>query len=69
MATFKADCTIVFKTSNRSNARTKMKTFRNRSVDSIMSAKKLPGIPEKAIILEIGFGERFVADYKKKYKL
>jgi hypothetical protein len=65
----KTDCTIVFKTSNRSNSRTKIKTFRNRTIDSILTAKKLPGIPEKAVILEMGFGKRFVADYKKKYKL
>lgn len=65
---YKADCTIVFKTSNRSNARTKMKTFRKRTVDSMLS-KKLPGIPEKAVILEMGFGSQFAEQYKQKYKL
>jgi len=65
---FKADCTIVFKTSNRSNARTKIKTFRNRTIDSMLT-KKLTGIPEKAIILEIGFGSELAERYKKKYKL
>jgi hypothetical protein len=38
---------MVFKTSNRSNAKTKIKVF-NKNIDYILSAKKLPGIPEKA---------------------
>ena len=36
---------VVFKTSNRSNANTKMKTYRNKSIDDILNAKKLVGIP------------------------
>jgi hypothetical protein len=66
---FKAPVAIVFKTSNRSNARTKIKTYRKKSVDDILSAKKLTGIPEKAIILELGFGTVFEQQYRKKYKL
>lgn len=65
---YKADCTIVFKTSNRSNARTKIKTFRNRDVDSMLT-KKLPGVPDNAVIIEMGFGTRFEEEYKRKYKL
>ena len=65
---YKADCTIVFKTSNRSNARTKMKTFRNRTVDSMLSTK-LPGVPDNAVIIEMGFGSQFAEQYKRKYKL
>jgi len=49
---------IVFKTSNRSNARTKIKTFRNKCIDDILKQKKIIGIPENAIILEIGMGKR-----------
>ena len=52
---------VTFKTSNRSNARTKQKVIRNRNVDEVLDVKtKIPGIPEKAIILEIGLGKSFI---------
>ena len=60
---------IVFKTSNRSNANTKMKTYRNKSIDDILDAAKLVGIPDKAVILEIGMGEQLEQQYRKKYNL
>jgi hypothetical protein len=60
---------VVFKTSNRSNANTKMKTYRNKSIDDILDAKKLVGIPDKAVILEIGMGEQLEKQYRKKYNL
>ena len=59
---------VVFKTSNRSNARTKIKVI-NKNVDYVISAKKLPGIPEKAEWLEIGIGRSLIEQYKKKYNL
>jgi hypothetical protein len=61
--------TIVFKTSNRSNAKTKIKTFRNKSIDDILDAKRIIGIPETAVILELGMGEYLEQQYRKKYKL
>ena len=52
---------VTFKTSNRSNARVKQKVIRNKNVDEILDVKtKIPGIPEKAIILEIGLGKSFI---------
>ena len=60
--------TIVFKTSNRSNAKVKMKTFKNRTIDQVLM-DKLPGVPESAKILEIGVGESFIKKYASKYKL
>ena len=60
---------VVFKTSNRSNANTKMKTYRNKSIDDILDAAKLVGIPDKAVILEIGMGEQLEQQYRKKYNL
>jgi hypothetical protein len=61
---------VVFKTSNRSNAQTKMKVFNNRNVDEVIDPKsKLPGIPEVAVWLEVGVGEVFIEKYKSKYKL
>ena len=58
----------MFKTSNRSNAKTKMKTFRNKSIDDILD-KKLTGIPDNAVILEIAMGSLFEERLKAKYKL
>jgi len=65
----KGPIAIVFKTSNRSNARTKIKTYRKKSIDDILTAKKLVGIPNNAIILEMGMGTDFEAKWRKKYKL
>ena len=59
---------MVFKTSNRSNARTKIKVF-NKNIDYIITAKKLPGVPEKAEIVELGIGRSFISKYKQKYNL
>jgi len=59
---------MVFKTSNRSNAQTKIKVF-NKNIDYIISAKKLPGVPEKAVILDLGVGKSMVNGYKRKYNL
>jgi hypothetical protein len=64
----KENVTIVFKTSNRSNAKTKIKTFRNKCIDDILD-KKLVGVPDTAVILEIGIGSRFEEQLKIKYKL
>lgn len=64
----KSDVTIVFKTSNRSNAKTKMKTLRNKSIDDVLE-RKIPGIPDTAVILEMGIGLEFQRQWKQKYKL
>ena len=61
--------TIIFKTSDRSNAKTKIKTFRNKSIDDILSAKRIIGIPETSIILELGIGKELEYQYRKRYKL
>jgi hypothetical protein len=45
-----------------------MKTFRNKSIDDILD-KKIPGIPDTAVILEIGIGNRFEQQWRTKYKL
>ena len=65
----KSTVTVVFKTSNRSNAKTKIKTFRNKSIDDILLAKRIIGIPETSIILELGIGKELEYQYKKRYKL
>jgi len=65
----KSTVSVVFKTSNRSNAKTKIKTFRNKSVDDILDAKHIVGIPDNAVILEIGIGKELEEQYRNKYKL
>ncbi len=59
---------VVFKTSNRSNAKTKMKVI-NKNIDYVLSAKKIPGIPDIAEWLEVGVGNSFINKYKQKYNL
>ncbi len=65
----KSTVTVVFKSSNRSNAKTKMKTFRNKSIDDILDAKRIIGVPDAAVILELGIGKQLEEQYRKKYKL
>ena len=65
----KSTVTVIFKTSNRSNAKTKIKTFRNKSIDDILLAKRIIGIPETSIILELGIGTELEYQYRKRYKL
>lgn len=65
-----APVVMVWKTSNRSNAVTKIKKFNGYHIDYILSAhSKLPGVPEDAIILELGIGRKFYELWKNKYKL
>lgn len=66
---FKSDITVVFKSSNRANSKVKIKTYRNRSIDDILSTNKMVGVPLNAVILEIGMGECFESEWKKKYKV
>ena len=63
---------LVFKTSNRSNAKTKIKVYKTKNVDEVIDALeegKLPGVPKKAEVLELGLGENMVKKYKQQYSL
>ena len=66
---------LVFKTSNRSNAKTKMKVYKTKSIDEVidgLEAGNLPGIPAKITdneILELSVGSSFIEKYKEKYVL
>ena len=60
---------MVFKTSNRSNAKTKIKVWRNTNIDYINSTPKLPGVPECAVILDLLVGENCINSYKLKNNL
>ena len=49
---------LVFKTSNRSNAKTKMKVYKTKNVDEVIDGLeegKLPGVPKKAEVLDLHF--------------
>ena len=59
---------LVFATSNRSNAKTKIKIFNNKNVDHVLT-NDLPGVPDNAVILEVGVGKIFIDNFKHKYKL
>ena len=60
---------VVFKTSNRANAKIKLKVFKGSwTIDRVLS-EKLPGVPEKAEILAVGAGEKIIEGYRVKYKL
>jgi hypothetical protein len=59
---------VVFKSSNRSNATTKMKVIRNKNIDQV-NEEKISGIPDKAVVIELGVGEYFIDQWKRKYNL
>jgi hypothetical protein len=64
--------TIIFASSERSNANIKFKTIRNRTIDDLLDVNfVIPGISEKAIIKEviIGSSPDFLNHYFKKYNL
>lgn len=61
---------IVWKTSERSNAQTKIKKTPNYSLDFFLKEEvTIPGIPIDAIILEIGIGNKLFNTWKEKYKI
>ena len=63
---------LVFKTSDRSNAKTKMKVYKTRNIDEIINdleRGKLSGVPPKAEIITFGLGESMVKKYKQQYNL
>jgi hypothetical protein len=46
-----------------------MKIWNNENVDYILSAPSLPGVPETAIIVELGVGESYIEAFRNKYSL
>ena len=61
---------IVFKKTKRANAKVRMKVLKNMNIDTFLLEKtKVVGIPQNAVILQIGQGYRFEKKYKEQYKL
>ena len=66
----KVPIVIAFATSNRSNAQTKVKVVRNRTIDDLIDCNYIiPGIQAKAVIKDVGIGNIFIERYKKKYDI
>ena len=58
---------VVYKTSNRKNAKLKLEVFYNVRLDDILDTnKRKPIIPYESEILEIGVGGGFEEKYKEK---
>ena len=66
---------LVFKTSNRLNAKTKIKVYKTKNIDEVidgLEAGNLPGVPSKITdneILELSVGSLFIKQYREKYVL
>ena len=63
-----APVVVVWKASKHGRSKPKMKVFKTKHVDDVLT-KKMHGIPESAIILDVGVGKSFIETYKKKHKL
>ena len=63
-----APVVVVWKASKHGRSKPKMKVFKTKHVDDILT-KKMHDIPESAIILDVGVGKSFIETYKKKHKL
>lgn len=60
---------IAFATSNRSNAKHKVKIVRNRNIDQLIDLNYIiPGIPAKAVIKEVVMGQSLCDRLIEKYK-
>lgn len=60
--------TVAFATSNRSNAKLKVKVFKTKSIDELLDKNFIvPGIPSKAIIKEVVVGKALSQKLIKKY--
>ena len=61
---------IVWKTSEQSNAQTKIKKTPNYNLDYFLQTEAtIPGIPKDAVILELGIGKKLFDTWSVKYKL
>lgn len=60
---------IAFATSNRSNAKYKVKVISNRNIDELIDLNyRIPGISAKAIIKEVVMGKLLCNRLIEKYK-
>lgn len=64
-----APVVLVYKMSDRLNAKAKMKIFNNKNVDYVNSTPNLPGISSKAVFVELAVGTKFIEKFKIKYNI
>lgn len=61
---------IVFKVSKRANAKVRLKVLKHMNIDKFLHpSTRVTGIPQNAILLQIGVGKVFIQRYKKQYKI
>lgn len=61
---------IAFATSDRKNAKIKVKVVKNRTIDELLKVNfVIPGIPAKAVIKEVVMGDALIAKVKEKYNI
>ena len=65
----KIQIAVAYKASDHGKSKPKVKVFKNKHIDDILFGKKIVGIPDHYIILEVGVGSGFEEKYKKKYKV
>jgi hypothetical protein len=46
-----------------------MKIWNNENIDYIITSPKLPGVPDKAEMLELGVGKNLIKSWRSKYSL
>ena len=60
---------LAFATSNRSNAKYKVKLIRNRTIDDLIECDFIiPGIKKGSVIKELVMGQALCDKLKEKYK-
>ena len=63
-----APVVVVWKASKHGRSKPKMKVFKTKHVDDVLT-KKMHGIPESAIILDVGVGKSFIERIRKNINL
>lgn len=63
----KAPVVVAYKASEHGRSKPKVKVFKSKNIDEILFGKKLTGIKNDAVILEVGVGNSFITKYNKKY--
>lgn len=70
MANMNATPPIAVTFRKRKGGKVYLQVFENMRVDDIISSRKTkPPIPHNYEIVDIGVGDKFVKEYKEKYKL
>ena len=70
MANINATPLVAVTYRKRKGGKVYLEVFENMRVDDIINQRKVkPPIPHQYEIVDIGVGEKFIKEYKEKYKL